>query len=179
MRKCIAVILSLCILLGGLILGPQAVFGLGVEGKAVFGLEAEGKVGLLAPTVRKIEVSPLENFSRYEAEKKSPWLAVGAAWLVPTLGHAYAGDWGRGINFLVADVACYGIVIIGSNMMTISSRGAALYLIGYVGLLVSRICEYVDAYKTAEDYNKKLAEKCGIRLSLHQGPPYLQLSYKF
>ena len=32
----------------------------------------------------------MDAFSRYEAEKKNPVLAVGAAWLVPSLGHAYA-----------------------------------------------------------------------------------------
>ena len=159
MRKYITAVLSLLVFLGALSLPVKLVVGQEVEQRTLLS----------------------ENFPLPEVGKKNPWLAVGVAWLVPTLGHAYAGDWERGIKkFLVIHVACSTVVGIGTAITPISQTGGTvLQVIGYIGLFVSRIWEYVDAYKTAEDYNKKLVEKCGIRVSFHQGKPYLQLSYKF
>ena len=35
----------------------------------------------------------------YQNEKKSPARAIFYNWLIPTSGHAYAGDWNRGLKF--------------------------------------------------------------------------------
>jgi len=107
-------------------------------------------------------------FSKYEAKKKNPVLAVGAAWLVPSLGHAYANAWWpRGATFLglfVVSVAIY----VGSE-----SISGALPLIGF------RIWEFVDAYGATKAYNKRLAKKYSVQLVLYENKPYLQIAYRF
>ena len=115
---------------------------------------------------------------RYEDERKEPWIAVGAAWVIPSVGHAYAGDWGRGFPFLLADIACIGIAATGiqqKKTSTTSDSPGGAYTISstkteytgafYVGvslLLVARIWEYIDAYNTAEEHNAEIRKELNI-----------------
>ena len=115
---------------------------------------------------------------KYEDERKEPLLAVGAAWLLPSAGHAYAGDWGRGVPFLLADIACIGIAISGiqtvkssnsfdtpsgtASYSTTNTKITGAYFVG-LGLLVAvRVWEYFDAYDTAEEHNKQLQKELNL-----------------
>ena len=71
-------------------------------------------------------------------------MAVLGACIFPSVGHAYAGDWVRGIPFLVLNV---GLPFFMAGPTAGAITGT------YV---VSRLWEYVDAYSTAEDSNLKL-----------------------
>ena len=145
-----------------------------------------GSLGLTQPAAaQETQKSDTEAFLKYQVEMKSPWVGVGAAFLVPSLGHAYAGDWGRGIKFLLADAGSLAVMFIGASQ-AVQSGSSALFTIGYLGLIVFRAWEYVDAYKTVEDYNEKLAKKYGIKFSLNlkqddngENSIRLALSYKF
>jgi len=139
-KKHIVVVVSLCLILGFL-------------GYAQSGIAQEGNK------------SETEALLKYQAEKKEPWVGVGAAFLVPSLGHAYAGNWGRGVKFLLIDVGCIALMSAGASEAVEGNTG--LYTIGLLGLTVSRIWEYIDAYRAVEDYNKKVAEKYGVGVSLN------------
>ena len=114
----------------------------------------------------------------YNAESKNPWLAVVAAWLLPTMGHAYAGNWGRGLPFLGAEAA--GLALM---MSSISSTGSSVntsqYGLGLGVLLVARIWEYFDAYATAEEFNKELKTKYGLTFIIRDSLPALAFNYRF
>ena len=114
------------------------------------------------------EESKTDAILMYQAEKKTPWVAVAAAWFVPTLGHAYARDWWpRGAKFL----AFY----VGSVALIVNEETEA---IGVLTLIGCRVWEYVDAYKATKDFNSSLARRYGIQLSFRDGPGFY-LCYKF
>lgn len=139
--KCLAMTLSLCIFLG--ILSTASVS---------FGQETEAEALL-----------------RYEATKKEPFFGLAAAFLIPTLGHAYAEDWWpRGAKFL----AFY----VGSIALMTGEKTAP---IGVLALIGCRIWEYADAYWAVKDYNRELARRLGVEFSLYRGKPYLHISCRF
>lgn len=110
--------------------------------------------------------------------EKSPAAAVGLAFLLPSLGHAYAGDWNRGSKFLLLDIGAFIVIAVGeSQTETVnlgygityeetSDEGASLAALGYIGLIAFRVWEFVDAYKTAEDYNTIAAGMSGFNIEL-------------
>jgi hypothetical protein len=58
-------------------------------------------------------MSGLMNGAMELNSKKDPTLAKILAAVLPSTGHLYAGNWGRGILFLVCEAACVGIVAAG------------------------------------------------------------------
>lgn len=113
--------------------------------------------------------SKTEALLMYEAHKKDTWIGVGAAFLIPTLGHAYAEDWWpRGAKFL----GFYA----GSIVLMVNEGTEP---IGVLALIGCRIWEYVDAYWAVKDYNRELAKRYGVELSLYEGKPYLHFSCRF
>jgi hypothetical protein len=114
----------------------------------------------------------------YNAESKNPWLAVGMAWLLPTMGHAYAGNWGRSLPFLGAEIV--GLALMTSS---ISSTGTSVntsqYGLGLGIFLGARIWEYIDAYTTAEEFNNELKKKYGLTFLIRDGLPALALNCSF
>jgi len=119
---------------------------------------------------------------RYNSEKKEPWIAVLGAWFMPSLGHYYAGDWGRSLPKIGVQAAGLGLYIAGLSQTTTSSTtssGTSLALGGLIVLLGGRIWEYFDAYSTAEDYNRSLQKKYSLTLNIYNNQPALQVSYQF
>ena len=92
------------------------------------------------------EQGDLHKLAKYQSESKNPTVAILGAWIFPSVGHAYAGDWFRGAPFLAINV--------GLPIAMIASGGSALLTTSY---LITRIWENVDAYSTAEESNHKLA----------------------
>ena len=99
--------------------------------------------------------------------KKAPAVGVLAAWLLPTVGHAYAGDWGRGGKYLLGEIGSIVLLATGASQTEVNydgyffeeqltDNGALLVILGAGGLIVFRVAEFIDAYKAVQDYNKKV-----------------------
>lgn len=132
----------------------------------------------------------------FEMEKKEPWGAVAGAFLLPSVGHAYAGDWGRGLKFLggeflallvMSEAASDNITRYSYNYYsgyTYYEEGTDndwLIGVGAITLIGLRIWEHVDAYKTAKDYNKNLYRKLSLLpvVSAENKSVGMKLSYNF
>lgn len=102
----------------------------------------------------------------YETGKKNPTLAVLLSCLLSSTGHAYAGNWGRGLLFTGGRVGCaifamtagieekteyYGYYY---EETTVEITGA--YYIGMGGVMIISIWEMIDAASEAKRYNMKL-----------------------
>lgn len=91
----------------------------------------------------------------YQKESKSKATAILLSLLISSAGHAYAGDWGRGLLFLAGRLGSYAMIISGAN-----SRGnEGVASAGLVLLLVLMIGEPIDAASAVDDYNDNLYER--------------------
>lgn len=81
--------------------------------------------------------------------EKSPWLAGGLSLLFPSAGHAYTGDWGRGLYFALPRLllAAFGGVCQSETQVFSPSREA---------YLVFSFAEALDAVQQAIKVNKNL-----------------------
>lgn len=108
---------------------------------------------------------------QYEMNKKEPWGAVAGTFLLPSVGHAYAGNWGRGLKFLSGEILALVLMANASsdNVEKYQYSNGHVYFIGEEGtdndwligvgaiaLISLRIWEHIDAYKTAKNYNSNL-----------------------
>ena len=94
---------------------------------------------------------------KYNAEKKSEFAAGALEFLIPVVGHAYAGDAGRGV--VPALVSAGGLVIMIAGA---SDVNAGIMGIGYIAYLGGRIWGIVSAVQTAEDFNNNLKSKLNL-----------------
>lgn len=104
---------------------------------------------------------------RYEEMKKSPLLAATIEWVVPLIGHDYAGDKAKGVPpFLLMAGGLTVFVAAGVGMMGCPSNypepspdpdcGNTLAVVGKLGaltVLASRIWASVSAWKLANGTN--------------------------
>ena len=92
----------------------------------------------------------------YQNEKKSPARAFFYSWLIPTAGHAYAGDWNRGLIFKGSELALLfgGLVLINGPNWSPEKEEKGGVLIGVSAVIL--ILEYYDVVKTATKYNIQL-----------------------
>jgi hypothetical protein len=108
----------------------------------------------------------------YEATKKNRGTALILSCLVTSAGHAYAGNWGRGLIF--TGVRLLGAVVAITGGVTTKTTQSSSYYgysntseleispIYYVGIgisLVAAIWELVDAGNEVDRYNKKLYDR--------------------
>ncbi|MEA1965191.1 MAG: hypothetical protein U9O41_08760 [Candidatus Aerophobetes bacterium] len=144
MKKYIAAILSVCVFLGVLAYAQPIIAG-------------------------EVEESKTEALMKYQAKKKEPWIGVGGALLIPSLGHAYAEDWWpRGAKFIGLYLASFTLM---ANEYT-----AGIGVLSFWGF---RIWELIDAYWAVKDYNKELAERWKIEFSSKRDTVGVVLSYRF
>ena len=122
--------------------------------------------GQYAQPQSRINLLP-ENILKYEAQKKTPWIAMGAALILPSLGHSYAEHPG-GLKFLFLEI---GSLLLMSQESTKD--------LGLLGLITFKIWECKDAYEAVINYNKELAKKYHIKFSLNQDGIDLGLNYEF
>jgi hypothetical protein len=101
----------------------------------------------------------------YETQKKNPGTAVVFSCLLTSAGHAYAGNWGRGLLFTAARVGCAVFAVTaGIEEKEYNDYGyyyteteiTSAYYIGMSGALIFAIWEMFDAHKEVERYNRKL-----------------------
>ncbi|MEM1043703.1 MAG: hypothetical protein AAGI91_13880 [Bacteroidota bacterium] len=82
----------------------------------------------------------------------SPAAAVGLEYLLPTLGHAYAGDWVRGFPPLLTIVAG-GVLVVG-GIVECECLDSAEITTGLVVMVGGRLWGLYSAYDTARDRNR-------------------------
>ena len=110
------------------------------------------------------------NLATYEVIKKSPAMAGLLSFFIPTTGHAYVGNWERGVLFLLGKIIAYVIMAEGieEKTETIEVWGPDItntyyeytqqYTIGALGLVALGIAEIVDAVDLTNKHNAKLAK---------------------
>jgi len=133
------------------------------------------------------EINNLSAVEKYNQEKKDPWTAVKYSFYLPTLGHYYAGDWWRGTKFLLFETIGLSLVLSGFNIAISEAKGDqylpildnATFNTGIIILIVSSVWESIDAYWTAEEFNKNLKERHNITLNIKNNMPCLSINYKF
>ena len=92
----------------------------------------------------------------YQNEKKSPAKAFIYSWFIPTAGHAYAGDWNRGLILKGSELALFisGLVLINGDNWTSEKESVGVGLIGVSAVVL--IFEFYDVLKTTTKYNLQL-----------------------
>jgi hypothetical protein len=120
-------------------------------------------------------MSQTEKMLWYQNEKKSPSLGVLYSFLLPTAGHAYAGDWKRALLFKGSQI---GMVFLhyslynkawGERVENQHGKGRypdydasieerAYYPLFAVVFILLPL-EYYDVTKTVKKYNQQLYEK--------------------
>ena len=123
-------------------------------------------------------------FYYYENQKKSLGTAGAFAFFIPTAGHAYAGNWLRGLPFLLFEAVGVGMmsdaVSYGEEECYYSYYYSYCeeeeiidedqYVLGLGILVVAKIWEVFDARATAKNYNEDL--KRGLNLVFTVDPRY-------
>ncbi|GEM_PF-1907671 len=139
----------------------------------------------------------MQKMMAYEQEKKSSGTAIVLSLVVSSAGHAYAGNWPRGLLFTAGRVA--GVVLAltaGTSTNYVYSPGYYWASYGYytsetttwfyvgIGAAVGfAVWEAIDAGGEADRYNEKLYEKTmgkkPVAVSIISGAngPQFQLSY--
>ena len=152
-------------------------------------------------------VKQLEEYTKvvYDMEKKEPMGAFVGSFLVPSVGHAYAGNWGKGLKFLGAEILAIAVMnyaasdnstsyeyVNYNNYNGYNSYGYSrtvqkgtdndwLIGAGAITFLTLRVWETIDAYKTAKHYNSNLIKRIELSpiISTDTKTAGLQLNYKF
>jgi len=95
-------------------------------------------------------------FDQYEEESKSKALAYIAYFMVPGGGHFYAEESGTGFLYLGVDVA----LLIAFNEAP--SRPDETRIVLLLGLVMSRVLEFINLSGCVDDYNRALRRRLGI-----------------
>ena len=136
------------------------------------------------------DMSQSEKIMMYNSYNKSPALGVFFEFLIPTVGHAYAGNWTRGLLFKGGQIGLWSLVafkIYAKNdpVDILPHEEAITIAIG--GTIAIQIWEYVDVVKSVKKYNHNLYREIFGKeppsFSLNLLPTYqganLTLAYKF
>lgn len=115
-----------------------------------------------------MELEARKRFLMYNERLKDPWMAAAFGFFLSSAGHLYTEEWIRGLFFLGARAVCVGIGLWGFQTWFNEETEEWIPMnptVGAVGLggfaLVS-IWESVDAYFSAERYNRILRLRLGI-----------------
>lgn len=129
------------------------------------------------------------NQAKYDAEKKDPNTAAVLSYFVPSLGHYYAGDWLRGVKFLLIDAAVIGLAISASDQASLnrtdpSGAGSFIQSLGIVllagaALTISHVWCAIDAIDTINNFNQQLKKKYGMSLGINIDSLDLRYSFNF
>ena len=111
---------------------------------------------------------------QYELEKKNEFAAGALEWLIPIVGHHYAGDARTG--FVPAAVSGGGLVgvILGATLKSDCISGGGVEIckqgngtvmaLGWVTYLGGRVWGIVSALDVAKEFNRDLADRLGVGL---------------
>ena len=109
----------------------------------------------------------------YQTQKKNEGTAMLFSLIIPSGGHAYAGNWGRGLGLAASEVGLLIMAIsIGFTENCSSSYYSAyeycdyepngLFWVGYLGAIATRFYEIFDAGKEVKKYNQRLLMQYGM-----------------
>ena len=113
--------------------------------------------------------------------EKSPVLAGTLAILPLGVGHAYAGNWLRGLGFSLTEM---GLLLVGGNICIAGDVGGSkeALTIG-TGIILAaipiKIWEISDAVHIANKYNKSKSVKVTLGIAPIQNNVGLNLAYRF
>ena len=111
---------------------------------------------------------------QWELEKKSEFAAGALEWVIPLVGHNYAGDVSAG--FVPAAVSGGGIlgVIVGANMTKcVDTYGGevcgpnpngTVMALGWLAYLGGRVWGTMSALEVTREFNRDLANRLGVGL---------------
>ena len=120
------------------------------------------------------KMSNTEKMRWYQDEKKSPALALFFSSIMLTSGHAYAGDWKRGIKFLGYEILAIGagsiIAYCSEEYLSGRTLAGTGYIIAASIPIYVYILDKIDAAKTASKYNNQLYK------NLFGTPPSMQFN---
>ncbi|MCD4812904.1 hypothetical protein K8S19_04355 [bacterium] len=123
---------------------------------------------------RTVSLNNLSEACRlYSANRKEPMLAMSCAALLPSSGHAYAGDWGRGFFFMVPEILC--LVVAFAPIEGIDPTLKSLSL--FPAFLIVKGIEMYDAAMTTEDSNEQLRKKLKMDLGVDERGIRLDLKF--
>ncbi len=151
---------------------------------------------------QKVGYTNSQKMMMYEDQKKSPTTAGVLSFLISSTGHAYAGNWGRGLLFLGGRIACIAIISAGASKTTdsqeynyytdqwetttINSSDKDLITAGTIGLIGLAIWEIFDAVSETRKYNRRLYNRIynnvpnfGFNLTPIKNGAQLSLTYNF
>jgi len=92
-------------------------------------------------------------YYEYYSRMKNNRVAYNLSMMLPTLGHIYVGDFMKGLNFGLAEVAC---------LAAITPSQPALYIGGTLGYIFLKFWEASDASQAVNEYNRDLQKEIGI-----------------
>ena len=129
----------------------------------------------------------------YNSQKKDPATAVVLSCLLTSTGHAYAGNWGRGVKFTMGRLLCFlfavtaGIEIEDAGDATEVSTGVnGMYTLGMFGVFVTSLWEIADARMEVIKYNQALHNRIytgkpsfGMNIVPNRDGANLMLTYNF
>lgn len=143
----------------------------------------------------------MQKMMYYDSQKKSPGTAAILSLLFTSAGHAYAGNWPRGLLFTGGKVISVLVMVSGvqtkSEPYTYSFGGrsytyytyytelTAAYYLGLGGLIILTIWEPIDAAETATKYNKDLYERImgkrpySLNIAPYRDGALVQFAYRF
>ncbi|HLL45822.1 MAG TPA: hypothetical protein VK399_03905 [Longimicrobiaceae bacterium] len=105
---------------------------------------------------------------RPAVHRRSPLLAGAVEYLVPTLGHAYAGDWERGLPPAGVTVLGAAGVVAGFGDC-LDETGCDLFLAGIATFAAGKLWGIWSAVDAARDRNRALAAGLRPALSVRSG----------
>jgi hypothetical protein len=143
--------------------------------KVTFAENSESEeIKLLEKQVKLLEEQV--GLTKYQLKSKSSLAAAGIAFFtLPSLGHAYAGEWERGLIFLLLEGGAFAGSLWAYDEYE-DELGFVLLVIVFPAL---RVGEAIDAYLTASRYNSWLQDRYKINLSWGKDSATLRLSYAF
>ncbi len=127
------------------------------------------------------QIYDVQKIMLYESLKKNPLIAVNLASILPSAGHAYAGNWGRGLLFAISEAGCvyYALTkgwkdVMGDvwiagidgghwERMSIARKPTTGFWVGMFGALILEGVAIGDAALEVERYNKDLYDKINPR----------------
>jgi len=133
----------------------------------------------------------------YESQKKNSTTAVVLSCLLSSTGHAYAGNWGRGLLFTGGRIGCAVFAVTAGieekteydpywGYETTTTEVTGAYTLGMLGAAVLAIWEMVDASNEVKKYNQKLYNRIysgqpdfGFNIIPNQDGAQLMLTYNF
>jgi hypothetical protein len=136
---------------------------------------------ILTTSISAQEIDSVKKQFLYEKQKKNPLTASFLAYFPFGLGHAYTGNWKRGLLFTLGEMAAFTLPLsyyhdpnADSFLGNFSSfRGFKIAISAYIAV---KVWEMSDAYTMADRYNDHLYKKTfSIQSNTTQKPEPLNL----